>query len=115
YTREYFVTRRTALGVHLGVRMFPDAPWHFAFGYGVTFKHYLGTIGRTETTGLYLLYGLLLQMNVLEGRRGTATDHDTRLAVGYDWRAGPIIPWVEAGYHITQLRNFDENTVWWPY
>lgn len=115
YTREYFVSPRTALGVHSAIRIFPAAPFHFALGYGLTIKHYI-TVGRSgETAGLYLLYGLLLQMNMLEGRNGTATGHDTRLTVGYDWRAKDLFPFFEAGYHLTQVRSFDENTLWWPY
>lgn len=116
YTRDYFVSRRTALGIHAGVRIFPAAPWHLAFGYGLSIKHYVGPTRIEQTaTGLYLLYGLQAQLNVLEGRAGTATDHDTRLAVGYDFRAGSLIPVFETGYHITQLRNFDSETIWWPY
>lgn len=116
YTREYFVTRRTALGIHAGLRFFPDTPRHLAFGYGLSIKHYLGpTSSERETTGFYLLYGLQLQMNVLEGRSGTATDHDTRMSAGYDWGDGRVKPLVEVGYHLTQLRNFDEETLWWPY
>lgn len=116
YTREYFVSRRTALGVHVGLRLFPVEPLHLALGYGLTFKHYITPLKPSgPTTGLYLLYGLLLQMNFVKGREGSATDHDTRLAIGYDWQAGPVIPTLEVGYHLTQLRNFDEDTVWWPY
>ena len=93
YTHEYFVTRRTALGVHAGVRFFPADPWHLAIGYGLTFKHYVTSLKPSgPTSGLYLLYGLLLQMNFLEGRKGSATGHDTRLAIGYDWQTGPVFP-----------------------
>ncbi len=116
YSHEYFVTRRTALGVHAGVRFFPADPWHLAIGYGLTFKHYVTSVNPSgPTTGLYLLYGLLLQMNLLEGRKGSATGHDTRLAIGYDWQAGPVFPTLELGYHLTQVRSFDEDTLWWPY
>lgn len=116
YTHEYFVSRRTALGVHTGVRFFPAQPWHLAIGYGLTFKHYITSLKPSgPSTGLYLLYGLLLQMNFLEGRKGSATGHDTRLAVGYDWQTGPVFPTFEVGYHLTQVRSFDEDTLWWSY
>lgn len=115
YTREYFIARRTALGIHAAVRIFPDSPWQLAIGYGLTFKHYLISRNALTTKGLYFLYGLLLQMNVLDGREGTATGHDTRLAMGYDWQVGEVFPLLELGYHLTQVRSFDEETVWWPY
>lgn len=115
YAREYFVSKGTALGIHAALRIFPASPWQLAFGYGLTIKHYLFSPGATPTQGLYFLYGLLLQMNVLEGREGTATGHDTRLSMGYDWQLGNVFPLVEAGYHLTQVRSFDEETLWWPY
>jgi hypothetical protein len=115
YTREYFVSRRTALGIHMALRIFPGSPWQLALGYGLTFKHYLISRSAETTQGLYFLYGLLLQMNVLDGREGTATGHDTRLAMGYDWQVGSVFPLIEVGYHLTQVRSFDEETLWWPY
>lgn len=116
YTREYFVTQRTALGIHVALRVFPDDPLQLALGYGLTFKHYLGHQSLSRpTSGFYLLYGLLLQMNYLKGREGTATGHDTRLAAGYDWQSGNLFPTIELGYHLTQVRSFDTETLWWPY
>jgi len=115
YTREYFVTPRTALGIHAAARVFPQAPTHWALGYGLTLKHYVGNFGHSASDGLYLLYGLLLQMNFLEGRKGSATGHDTRLAIGYDWHSTGLAPLVELGTHITQIRAFDDDTLWWPY
>ena len=72
------VHHRTALGIHAGVRAFPTAPRHLAFGYGLTIKHYVGNFQPNPRYGLYLLYGLLLQMNWLEGSSGSSTDHDTQ-------------------------------------
>lgn len=115
YTRDYFVGKRTALGIHAGVRAFPDSPWHLALGYGLTIKHYAFRLQPNARRGLYLLYGLLLQMNFLEDHGGTAVGHDTLLAAGFDWQAGGVSPLVQAGYHITQVRGFDEPTLWWPY
>lgn len=115
YAREYFISRRTALGIHAALRIFPSTPWQLALGYGLTFKHYLISRSAETTQGLYCLYGLLLQMNVLDGREGTATGHDTRLSIGYDWQVDRIFPLVEVGYHLTQVRSFDEDTLWWPY
>ncbi len=116
YTRQYFITPRTALGITAGLRVFPTDPLHLAFGYGLTFQHYLGrgTVGETPY-GFYLTYGLLLQMNWLAEQDGTATGHDTLLALGYDFPAGRVLPTLQAGYHLTQVRNFDQDTLWWPY
>lgn len=115
YTREYFVTARSALGIQAGARMFPAAPWHFAFGYGLIIKHYLGNLGSSKSSDLYLKYGLLVQMNFVDDREGSALGHDTLLAVGYDRRSDGPSPVFETGYHLTQLRGFDQETVWWPY
>ncbi len=115
YTRDYFVAPRVAMGIQAGVRIFPSPPFHFASGYGLSLKHYVGNLGTSKGSGLYLRYGLLLQMNVLEGRSGTATGHDTNLAIGYDRESRTVNPVVELGYHITQVRAFDEDTLWWPY
>lgn len=115
YTREYFVTARSALGIQSGARIFPAAPWHFAFGYGLLIKHYVGSLGSSKISGLYLKYGLLLQMNFLDDRRGSALGHDTLFALGYDRTSEKLSPVVEVGYHLTQVRNFDQETVWWPY
>lgn len=115
YTREYFVTARSALGIQAGGRFFPAAPWHFAFGYGLLIKHYVGDFGSSKSSGLYLKYGLLLQMNFLDGRRGSALGHDTLFALGYDRTSDRPSPVVEVGYHLTQVRGFDQKTIWWPY
>jgi hypothetical protein len=116
YTREYFITARTALGVHASLRVFPDAPRHIALGYGLTFKHYIvADAQRQSIAGLYLVYGLLLQMNFLQDREGSATGHDTRLAIGLDWSWRGVFPLVELGYHLTQVRNFEQPTLWWAY
>lgn len=115
YTRDYFVTPRVALGIQVGVRTFPAPPFHLALGYGLSMKHYFGNWGASKSSGVYFRYGLLLQMNVLEGRSGTATGHDTNLAFGYDREAGPVSPVIEVGYHLTQIRAFDQDTLWWPY
>lgn len=115
YTREYFVTARSALGIQAGARLFPAPPLHFAFGYGLSIKHHVGHFGASISSGFYLKYGLLLQMNFLEGRNGSALGHDTQLAVGYDWTSDRPSPVIEVGYHLTQVRGFDQETVWWPY
>jgi hypothetical protein len=116
YRREYFVARRTALGIAAGLRVFPASPFHLALGYGLSFKHYVGSLGNAGArSGLYLLYGLLMQMNYLSGRRGVPTGHDTLLSIGYDWQAGSIMPVVEVGYHLTQVRGFDQDTIWLAY
>lgn len=116
YTREYFVSSRTALGIHAGARVFPGTPFHFALGYGLTIKHYFGDWGNAGPgSGFYLLYGLLLQMNWLEDSNGVATGHDSRFGVGFDFRTEHVFPVVELGYHLTELRAFDRDTIWWPY
>jgi hypothetical protein len=115
YTREYFVTARSALGIQAGARIFPAPPLHVALGYGLSIKHYIGNFGKTASSGLYLKYGLLLQMSFLDGRSGSAVGHDTLLAVGYDRNSDGLSPVVEAGYHLTQVRGFDQETLWWPY
>lgn len=115
YTREYFVTPRSALGIQAAARIFPATPLHFAAGYGLSIKHYVGDFGTSKSCGLYLKYGLLLQMNFLEDRKGSALGHDTQLAVGWDWAPDRPSPAIEAGYHLTQLRTFDQETVWWPF
>lgn len=115
YMREYFVTARSALGIQAGARLFPAPPLHFAFGYGLSIKHHVGHFGASMSSGFYLKYGLLLQMNFLEGRNGSALGHDTQLAVGYDWTSDVPSPVIEFGYHLTQVRGFDQETVWWPY
>ena len=115
YTRDYFVSERTAIGIHTALRIFPAEPFHFALGYGVTLKHYVGSYGQTRSDGLYVLYGLLLQLNVVDGFEGSATGHDTRLAVGFDWSATGVSPLLELGYHLTQVRSFGDATIWWPF
>lgn len=116
YTRLIFVSPRSALGVVAGLRVFPAAPLHLALGYGLSFQHYLSrSIHEGEPYGFYVTYGLLLQMNWLAERDGTATGHDTLLAIGYDFPAGRVLPTFQAGYHLTQVRGFDEETLWWPY
>lgn len=116
YTLHYLVSRRSSLGVQLGVRTFPSAPWHVAMGYGLTFTHHIEPHQRDRLPeGFFLRYGLLLQMNVLEKRAGTATGHDTLLAIGYDLPGRGAAPWILLGYHLTQLRAFDSETLWWPY
>ncbi len=116
YRREYYVARRTALGIAAGVRVFPASPFHLALGYGLTFKHYVGNFGNAgPRSGLYLLYGLLMQMNYISGRKGVPSGHDTLLSLGYDWVAGAICPNVEVGYHLTQVRAFDQDTIWLAY
>ena len=53
-------------------------------------------------------------MNFLTDRPGTAVGHDTRLAIGFDWSAR-WAPVLEAGYHITQVRNFSAPTLKWGF
>lgn len=115
YTREYFVRARSALGIQAAVRVFPAPPLHLAFGYGLSIKHYIANLGGSQSSGLYLKYGLLLQMNFLDGRKGSALGHDTLLAVGFDRDSEKLSPVVEAGYHLTELRGFDQERVFWPY
>lgn len=115
YTREYFVSPRSALGIQAAARIFPAPPLHFAFGYGLSIKHYIGNLGRSKSSGLYLKYGLLLQMNFLEDRKGSGLGHDTLLAIGYDRTSGKVSPVIEVGYHLTALRGFDQEALSWPY
>ncbi len=114
YTREYLIGANTALGIHAGARIFPEPPTHYALGYGLSIKHYVFKHRRFQFGGTYLLYGLLVQMNFLSDRSGTAVGHDTRLTIGYDW-IGDWAPSVELGYHFTQVRNFEEPTINWGY
>ncbi|MCH2108308.1 MAG: hypothetical protein MK135_03195 [Polyangiaceae bacterium] len=115
YTRDYFVGPNTALGIHLALRTFPVDPLQLALGYGLTIRHYLGSSNQDRPGGFYLLYGLLLQMNYLSSKKGTATGHDTLLAAGFDFQSSNWLPFLEVGYHLTQVRSFDDKTLWWPY
>lgn len=116
YTLHYLISTRSALGVSLAFRAFPSPPFHFALGYGLAFTHHLKPHRRgVLPEGLFFRYGLLLQMNILEGREGSSTDHDTLLAVGYDFSGGAAAPFLMVGYHLTQVRSFDVETLWWPY
>lgn len=106
-TYEFKITPGFALGINLAYRTYGGTPAISQLGYGLLMRHAFGS-GDFRP---YLAYGLLLHINSVGGRTGTATAHDTALAAGADFTAFSQKLFFEVDYHISHGRHFDSSTL----
>jgi hypothetical protein len=113
---EFHVSPMFNLGLALAYRLYPGSEATQQLGYGVTLKHFFSRDWSSEEGFYpYVDYGLLLQQTYIEGRRGSAVSHDTRLGVGAVLRSWGIPLFVEIAGHYSRLQYFDIDAVPIPY
>jgi hypothetical protein len=113
---EFHVSPRFNLGLTLAYRLYPGSQSTRQIGYGTTLKHFFSS-HWSSVDGVYpfLDYGLLLQQSFVEGRKGSAVSHDTRLGAGIVWRLAPVTLFADVGAHYSRLAFFDRESTWIPY
>jgi hypothetical protein len=113
---EFHLSPRFNLGLSLAYRLYPGSQATQQLGYGATLKHFFGSRWATaDGVHPFVSYGLLLQQSMIEGRKGSATSHDTRLAAGAVFRSSPLALFVDIGAHYSRLNYFDRSSTLIPY
>jgi hypothetical protein len=113
---EFHLSPRFNLGLSLAYRLYPGSQATQQLGYGATLKHFFGSRWATaDGVHPFVSYGLLLQQSMIEGRKGSATSHDTRLAAGAVFRSSPLALFVDLGAHYSRLNYFDRSSTLIPY
>ena len=113
---EFHLSPKFNLGLGMAYRLYPGSQMTQQLGYGATLKHFFSS-RWAMADGVYpfVSYGLLLQQSMIEGRQGSATSHDTRLAAGAVFRSSPLALFVDLGAHYSRLNYFDRSGTFIPY
>jgi len=113
---EFHVSPKFNLGLGMAYRVYPGDQLTQQLGYGATLKHFFSPRWAT-VDGVYpfVSYGLLLQQSFVEGRKGSATAHDTRLGIGAVFRSSPVALFIDFGGHYSRLNYFDLESTWIGY
>ena len=106
---EFVMSPRFNLGIHTSYRYAQnDRHALHQFVYGLILQHYLGA--REAALPIYLSYGLLLQVALVNKVEGHGTAHDTRLAVGTDFDWLGYKNFSELAYHYSRLHYFSTTS-----
>jgi hypothetical protein len=113
---EFHVAPTFNVGFVLAYRFFPGSTATSQLGYGAILKHFFSDAWASES-GVYpyLDYGLLLQQSFIEGRRGSAVSHDTRLGGGALMRFNGTALFASLAGHYSRLQYFDIDSKWIPF
>ena len=113
---EFHVAPTFNVGFVLAYRVFPGSTSTSQLGYGAILKHFFSAAWASDS-GVYpyLDYGLLLQQSFIEGRRGSAVSHDTRLGGGALMRFGGTALFASLAGHYSRLQYFDIESKWIPF
>jgi len=113
---EFHISPTFNLGLTLAYRLYPGSVATQQLGYGVLLKHFFSPAwSHADGVFPYLDYGLLLQQSYIEGRRGSAVSHDTRLGAGAVLRSWGVPLFVGVAGHYSRLQYFDMDATWIPY
>lgn len=115
-TYDFHVSPVFDVGLTLAYRLYPGSTATQQLGYGAILRHFFDPAWSVaDGVYPYLDYGLLLQQTYIEGRRGSAVSHDTRLGVGSVLRFGGVPLFVGLALHYSRLQQFDVESTWIPY
>jgi len=109
---EFFTSERSSLAIHASYRTYSGEMGTAAnqLSYGLLMKHFLQDTRGLHAEGLYLNYGLLMQVVRLSGVPESGTAHDTKLAAGYDF--GGARHWfLEAAYHYSRIKYYSTDPI----
>lgn len=101
---DFRITEGFSLGVNLAYRYYWGNEGLGQLGYGLLFKH---TLGSSEVWRPYLQYGLLFHLSSRTGHSGVPAAHDTLLSAGVDTERF----FIQAGFHISHLSQWDTPTL----
>ena len=112
----FHVTPRFNIGLALAYRVYPGDTTTQQLGYGAMLKHFFSPHwASVEGVYPFVDYGLLLQQSFVEGRRGSAVSHDTRLGAGLLWRLPSVSLFADLAGHYSRLTFFDRDSTWIGY
>ena len=113
---EFLISPTFDVGLGLAYRLYPGEAATHQLGYGAILKHFFSPAWATADGFFpFVDYGLLLQQSFVEGRKGSATSHDTLLGVGAVVRTSAVSLFVGLAAHYSRLNYFDMETKWIPY
>jgi hypothetical protein len=113
---EFHVSPMFDVGLALAYRIYPGGRSTQQLGYGAILKHFFSPAWSSDD-GIYPFvdYGLLLQQTFIEGRRGSAVSHDTRLGGGALVRYRGVPLFIALAGHYSRIQYFDTDSTWVPY
>jgi hypothetical protein len=113
---EFHVAPTFNVGLVLAYRLYPGSQSTSQLGYGAILKHFFSAAWASDA-GVYpyIDYGLLLQQSYVEGRRGSAVSHDTRIGGGALMRHGGTAFFAGVAGHYSRLQYFDVEAKWIPF
>lgn len=113
---EFHLSPSFNLGLTTAYRMYPGERTTQQLGYGAVLKHFFSDEWATsEGVFPFVDYGLLLQQTFIEGRRGNAVSHDTRLGAGAVVHTWGVLFFCSLAGHYSRLDYFDLASEWIPY
>lgn len=115
-TYDFHVGPTFDVGLTLAYRLYPGSTVTQQLGYGTILRHFFDPAWSfADGVFPYLDYGLLMQQTYIEGRRGSAVSHDTRLGAGAVLRRGVVPVFVGLAFHYSRLQQLDVESRWIPY
>jgi hypothetical protein len=109
---EFFTSERSSLAIHAAFRQYMGSLGTSTnqLSYGLLMKHMMQDTRGIHASGIYLNYGLLMQVIRKSGVSESGTAHDTKLAAGYDF--GGNRHWsLEAAYHYSRIKYFETEPI----
>lgn len=111
-TYEFNLTPKFALGVNLEYRRFAGTEALSQMGYGLIMKHSLASLSEiTPSLKPYVEYGLLMNVSRIKTRPNSGSSHDTKLAIGANFKAFEIPAFIEVSHHISRLSYFEQEKI----